>query len=311
MNNANFVAVDFETATANKASACQVGIVVVKEGQIVKRISRLIRPPRNRYSPQNVSVHHITPEKTQNSPTFDIVWGEIGEYLDRNFIVAHNISFDMSVLRKSLEEYNIPCPIFMGTACTCTITGGARLDLACEKYDIPLTEHHDALCDAEACAQLFLKYLDGEIGPESDLECECNSDFYFDSDPEPNSDPELERLMRDLQERSKRTEPIYYHEKISGDLLKKDLTGANPNNPFYDKKVVITGVFSIDRKELAAKLKNMGADIDSGITKRTDFVLIGEDAGLKKLEKIESLNADGCSIKKVYEPELLSILSEY
>lgn len=301
MNNANFVAVDFETATANRASACQVGIVVVKEGQIVKRISRLIRPPRNRYSPLNVSVHHITPEKTQNSPTFDIVWGEIGEYLDRNFIVAHNISFDMSVLRKSLEEYNIPCPIFMGTACTCTITGGLRLDQACEKYDIPLTEHHDALCDAEACAQLFLKYLDGEIDPDSDLECECDSDL--------DSDPECE--TRDVREQYERTEPIYYHEQIHGDLLKKDLTGANPDNPFYDKKVVITGVFSIDRKELAAKLKNMGADIDSGITKRTDFVLIGEDAGPKKLEKIESLNADGCSIKKVYEPELLSILSEY
>ncbi len=305
MNNANFVAVDFETATANKASACQVGIVVVKEGQIVKRISRLIRPPHNRYSPQNVSVHHITPEKTRNSPTFDIVWDEIGEYLDRNFIVAHNISFDMSVLRKSLEEYNIPCPIFMGTACTCTITGGARLDQACEKYDIPLTEHHDALCDAEACAQLFLKYLDGEIAPEPDLE--CDSDFYFDSDFD--SDPECE--TRDVREQYERTEPIYYHEQIHGDLLKKDLTGANPDNPFYDKKVVITGVFSIDRKELAAKLKSMGADIDGSVTKRTDFVLIGEDAGPKKLEKIESFNADGCSIKKVYEPELLCILSEY
>lgn len=197
----------------------------------------------------------------------------------------------------------------MGTACTCTITGGLRLDQACEKYDIPLTEHHDALCDAEACAQLFLKYLDGEIAPESDLECECDSDFYFDTDLDSDSDPECE--TRDVREQYERTEPIYYHEKISGDLLKKDLTGANPDNPFYDKKVVITGVFSIDRKELAAKLKNMGADIDGGITKRTDFVLIGEDAGPKKLEKIESLNADGCSIKKVYEPELLSILSEY
>lgn len=195
----------------------------------------------------------------------------------------------------------------MGTACTCTITGGARLDQACEKYDIPLTEHHDALCDAEACAQLFLKYLDGEIGPEPDLECECDSDFYFDSDFD--SDPECE--TRDVREQYERTEPIYYHEKISGDLLKKDLTGANPDNPFYDKKVVITGVFSIDRKELAAKLKSMGADIDGSVTMRTDFVLIGEDAGPKKLEKIESLNADGCSIKKVYEPELLCILSEY
>lgn len=293
LNNVNFVAVDFETATSKMTSICQVGIVVVKEGEIVQKISRLIQPPHNRYKPKNVSVHHISPEKTVNSPTFDIVWNEIREYFDRNFIVAHKISFDMSVLRNTLEEYNIPCPIFMGTACTCEITGWMPLEQACEMYDIPLAAHHDALCDAEACAQLFFKYLNGEINPETEY-----------------VRPAV-REKREERERNERTETPYYHEQIRGDLLKKDLTGANPDNPFYDKKVVITGALSIDRIELATKLKSMGADINNSVTKRTNFVIIGEDPGPRKLEKIESLKADGCCIKEIYEPELLDILSKY
>lgn len=38
MKNANFIAIDFETATTSTRMPCQIGIVVVKEGQIVDRI---------------------------------------------------------------------------------------------------------------------------------------------------------------------------------------------------------------------------------------------------------------------------------
>lgn len=290
MNNVNFVAIDLETATSKRTSACQIGIVVVKKGQIEKEISTFIKPPGNRYSAKNISIHHITPEKTADSPTMDIVWDEIRGYIDRNFIVGHNVSFDIDVLRKSLGEYNIQIPIFMGTACTCEITRWMSLEKACEVYDIPMADHHDALCDAEASAKLFIKYLNGEIDPEAEYD-------------------ELDK--KDKNSRGGYEEPVRYHEQIRGNLLKKDLTGANPDSPFYDKKVVITGVFSIDRTTLAIKLKSMGADIDSNITKRTNFVIIGKDPGPKKLEKIANLNADGYDIKEMYEPELLGILSKY
>lgn len=38
---------------------------------------------------------------------------------------------------------------------------------------------------------------------------------------------------------------------LKGDILRKDLSQADPNNPFYDRKVVITGEFSLERKEIA------------------------------------------------------------
>jgi DNA polymerase-3 subunit epsilon len=49
-----FTAIDFETANADRGSACAVGLVVVEDGQIVSRTSQLIRPEPCRFDPFNV-----------------------------------------------------------------------------------------------------------------------------------------------------------------------------------------------------------------------------------------------------------------
>lgn len=286
MKNANFIAFDFETATMQHA-ACQLGIVIVKEGEVVKTINRMIQPPKNRYTPQCVAVHGITPEQTANAPTFDVVWDEVKTYFEANFVVAHNLKFDLEVLNKSLQRYNLPHPIFMGKACTYELTG-LSLEEACKEFGIPLCSHHDGECDAEACARLFLKYLNGEMGQEKS--------------PSPH---------RHDEESEGNAESVFYHEQLRGDILKKDLSRANPENPFYDKKVVITGIFEMERSELAQTLKEMGADINTGITKRTEIVLIGEDAGPSKLAKIFQLQEAGIEIRQIFEPELKEILSKY
>ena len=43
-----FVALDFETADHGSDSACQVGLVRVEDARVVRRESRLIRPPLSR-----------------------------------------------------------------------------------------------------------------------------------------------------------------------------------------------------------------------------------------------------------------------
>ena len=93
--------------------------------------------------------------------------------------------------------------------------------------------------------------------------------------------------------------------------MQKDLKNAfqSPENPFYDRKVVITGVFEIERKRLGQILKKMGADIDNAISKNTNFVLIGEDPGYSKLKKLEKLEHDGFKIRIIYEKDLQEIFS--
>ncbi len=281
LNNANFIAIDFETAT-KKRSACQIGIVVVKEGKIVKRINELIQPPRNIYNSECIKIHGITPDKTVNAPTFDVIWEDIKKYFIGNFIVAHNASFDLDVLRRELNRYHKEPPRIMGWDCTYKITG-MKLDLACQTYNVPLCDHHDGLCDAEACARLFLKYLNGEIESKHGYDNEIDPFAHKESHPK-------------------------YHEAINGDLLVQDLTSANPNNPFYDKKVVITGVFEIERMELAQRIKNMGAKISNSISSKTDIVIIGNEPGPSKLRTLEQLLEEGAQIMKVNEIMLKEIL---
>ena len=46
----NFVAIDFETANGNRSSVCSVGIVVVRDGEIVDKYYSLIQPTPNFYT---------------------------------------------------------------------------------------------------------------------------------------------------------------------------------------------------------------------------------------------------------------------
>ena len=72
-------------------------------------------------------------------------------------MVAHNgFAFDFHCMKQTLEYYKIPNPEFTGH-CTYRIFGDNLASL-CNQYKINLN-HHDALSDAKACAELFLIHL--------------------------------------------------------------------------------------------------------------------------------------------------------
>ena len=156
--NTSFTAVDFETAT-NDRMACQIGIVVVKDGAVVDRIVRLIQPPYNKYDANTIAVHHITPEQTKFSSTFDKVWGEIKDYFINTTIVAHNAQFDEDVLNRNLLYYGIPPMGISPFECTCNLYNRIGLHDLCEAFGMPTDGHHDALFDAECCAYFYLNSL--------------------------------------------------------------------------------------------------------------------------------------------------------
>ena len=70
----DFVAIDFETANRLRSSVCSVGLVFVRNGQIVDERYSLIKPYPNYYLDDNIAIHHITPDDTRDAPTFDEVW---------------------------------------------------------------------------------------------------------------------------------------------------------------------------------------------------------------------------------------------
>ena len=160
------VAVDVETPNGRDAAICQIGIVVAECGEIVKTESYLV-DPEVPFDPANISIHGITPADVKDAPNFPTLWPRIAPYFSDSVIVAHNAAFDLGTITGTLERYGIPVPDI--TYC-CTVQmarrrfsretyGSYRLDTLCAAFDIPLANHHDALCDALACYRLYRELL--------------------------------------------------------------------------------------------------------------------------------------------------------
>lgn len=165
MEGLNFIAIDFETATGKRASICEAGICVVKDGKVVETKSWLVQPEDNAYSYWNIQIHGIKPEDTENAPEFPEVWAEILKYLqDTPVLVAHNTSFDISCIRRSIELYGLETP---DVDHYCTLLAARHnynfasnsLAALCQEFNIPEGKHHRAGDDAEMCARLFLREI--------------------------------------------------------------------------------------------------------------------------------------------------------
>lgn len=156
---ASFVAIDFETADDQPDSACAIGLVRVEQGQVVRREHRLIKPPRTEFL--YTHIHGIRPEDVHHELAFGAVWEELAPWLEGvDFLAAHNAKFDHSVMNACCGAAGLESPLFPWV-CTVELARAvwaprsARLSVVCELLGIPLNHHH-ALSDAEACAQLVL-----------------------------------------------------------------------------------------------------------------------------------------------------------
>ena len=159
-----FTAIDFETANYDRASACSVALIRVKDGKISERFCSLIQPPPGDFV--FTYIHGITHRHVRNAKTFDCIWPSVSSFCDATpLLVAHNATFDKSVLLSCCGHYGIEPPKFP-FICTLKIARMVwpklprhTLDSVCEHLKIPL-KHHEAASDAEASAQVLLRAVD-------------------------------------------------------------------------------------------------------------------------------------------------------
>ncbi|WP_282708845.1 3'-5' exonuclease [Ligilactobacillus sp. Marseille-Q7487] len=158
----NFVALDFETASPKRHSACSLALTVVQNNQIVDELYSLIKP-ETEFSPYNIKIHGITPQMVAQAPKFPELWPHIAPFFGPDkLIVAHNAPFDCSVLKKTLEYYQITPPNFLAldTVKTCrhyfSDLPNHKLNTVCQQLQISLEHHHNALDDSLACAKILL-----------------------------------------------------------------------------------------------------------------------------------------------------------
>lgn len=261
-----FVALDVEFAdSSNQGTICSIGIAVFENGQVIQEYNKKVRPPDNKYHKHQITKMNFSPEETENAPTFKDIYPEIHELLHNNIVVAHNaFSTEKTSIRKARELYGIEDELNIDWICTKKICCDCGLEIAARVCKIDL-KHHDALSDAIACGHLYLKSLKGELPIDEIIE---HHQLYL----------EEKKVIRETQN--------FYPESLKGDILKPDFENVeDKTNPFYMKKVVITGFK--DKNKIAEELKRLGADIDTGVGKYTDFLICGKTPGITKKRQMQ------------------------
>lgn len=308
----DFIAIDFETANANYSSACSLGLVAVKEKNIVETKYFLIQPPDLDFDERNINIHGITPEKVKDSPLFPEVWNEIKDYFKDNVIVAHNAVFDMSVLKSCLLEYNLDIPDFnylcsipLSTrACRGEGVGQSLKDRA-NRFGVKLENHHNALADAVTCAKIVIECIN--LKKRKSFQSYCKT---FTSLPIKNFS-ELKPQTRFKKASSNKFNRINISEiACTESKLEK-------SHVFYGKNIVFTGeLVSLSRKEAMQKVVNFGGILKSGVSTKTDYLIVGiqdksivGEKGMSSKEvKAYELQAKGHNIKVLSEDDFIKCL---
>lgn len=301
----NFVTLDFETATAERESPCEIGLTFVQNSKVVDTKSWLIKPKQYpHFDPFNIYIHGIRPEDVEHKPDFNQLWtSELKSLLDNQFVISHNASFDFSVLRKTLQAYNISFPTLQ-YSCSYIFSKNVWMGLLsydlkslCYHNNIPI-KHHCAGEDSLACAKLSLKAFE-LAGVNSILDfpekLKTSIGQLYDGGYRPSE--------RKIVHQPK------YPSKIIGDPAKH-----NSESIFYGKRVVFTGTLSsIVRAEAQQVIANLGGINANTVTKDTDFLIVGqqdfrfvsEDGMSNKQEKAQKLLENGAAIEVISEADFI------
>lgn len=161
----DFAAIDFETANEQPSSVCSVGVVIVRNRIITDRFYSLIQPEPNYYTYWTTKIHGLTAENTDNEAIFPEVWKYIEPLIEGLPLVAHNKGFDEKCLKTVFRTYQMDYPDYLFY---CTLQAARRqlkhlpnhqLHTVAQDCGYILTDHHHALADAKACAEIALQLL--------------------------------------------------------------------------------------------------------------------------------------------------------
>ncbi len=160
-----FAAIDFETANSERSSVCSVGVVVVRDGEIVDSFYSLIQPEPNYYHYWCSRVHGLCCDDTDCAPVFPKVWAKIEPMIKGLPLVAHNKAFDESCLRAVFRTYQMDYPDYefhdtlWASRRVFKNLPNHQLHTVAAAFGYDMKNHHHALADAEACAWIAREIL--------------------------------------------------------------------------------------------------------------------------------------------------------
>lgn len=282
----DFVTIDVETSNADMSTICQIGIVSYENGSIVDEWSSLI-DPEDYFDDMNVSIHGIEEKDVENAPVFKEVYETVKQKLQNKTCVSHThfdrVSLDKAIRKSGLSSFDLK---WLDSAKVARrawnefASKGYGLSNVCQKIGFEF-KHHDALEDAKACGAIILA-----AASETGLDL----------------DGLITRIGQPI-------DGIAYSDKINQD--------GNPDGILYGQSLVFTGSLAIPRKDAAALAAQIGCNVTSGVNKKTDYLVVGDQdvsrlAGKAKSSKhikAEQLILKGQEIRILKETDFKDLVA--
>lgn len=297
----NFVAIDFETANEKRASACSLGITVVKDNKIIEEKYWLIKPKPLRFEPRNIIIHGIREEDVIDEKEFDKLWPEIKTYLEDNLVIAHNASFDFSVLRNTLDIYNLEYPN-LDYACTLVASklfysylNNHKLNTVNRHLGYKFNHHH-ASADATAAANILIN-ISKELNLNNIDDIANIVGFKLGSIGD-NTYAPCKKIREGVV--SNRCEDNEYVNNIL----------SSETDYFKNKIVVFTGELnSMSRAEATKVINDLGGITRNSVTKKTN-ILITNVRNIEDLSQNQMSNKLRTAVNYINQGQDLIIINE-
>ncbi|KYH35797.1 DNA polymerase III PolC-type [Clostridium tepidiprofundi DSM 19306] len=158
----SFVVFDLETTgfSSENNKIIEIGAVKIKNGEIIDRFSELVTPKEN--IPYTITeLTGITNSMVKDCRTISDILPEFMEFSKGAVLVAHNASFDISFIKKNCEKLKIDFKAsILDTIPLCKFVYPElkkyKLNIVAKHLNISLENHHRAVDDAKATAEILL-----------------------------------------------------------------------------------------------------------------------------------------------------------
>lgn len=161
-----FVVFDIETTGLSSLNdkITEIGAVKIQDGKIVDRYSQLINPER-KLSPKIIELTGITDEMLQDQPPIEDVLPQFMEFVGDAMFVAHNSDFDTGFIKQNCQVLGLPyhskaIDTVAISRAILTDLKSHKLNIVAKRLGIKLENHHRAVDDAQATAEIFLRFLE-------------------------------------------------------------------------------------------------------------------------------------------------------
>lgn len=161
-----YIVFDLETTgfSAIKDKIIEIGAVKVVNGKIVDRFSTFVNPKRP--IPFKITqLTSITDEMVMEYPDIETILPQFLEFVGDGVLVAHNAGFDVGFIEQNCRNQDIvPEFVYVDTVALARVLlptlSKYKLNLVAKALGISLENHHRAVDDAAATAEIFVKFVE-------------------------------------------------------------------------------------------------------------------------------------------------------